>query len=149
MAGVKKALLSDMVTSTKPPFGGMSKSKRKKMMDFNVYAENCPTRLVIDRLADKWAVLVLVKLAPGTMRFNQLRREIEGISQKVLSQVLKKLERDGLISRQAFPTVPVTVEYSITPLGQTLTSTVAALARWAEDNMKEILAAQQRYDQAA
>lgn len=118
-------------------------------MEFNVYAENCPTRLVMDRLADKWAVLVLTKLSCGTMRFNQLRRDIEGISQKVLSQVLKKLERDGLVTRTAFPTVPVTVEYAITPLGETLTATVSALTRWAEDNMNAILAAQARYDQAA
>lgn len=118
-------------------------------MKFDVYAQNCPTRLVIDRLADKWAVLVLTKLGGGKMRFNQLRREIEGVSQKVLSQVLKKLERDGLVTRQVFPTVPVTVEYSITPLGQTLTSTVAALAHWAEQNMPHILAAQQRYDSEA
>lgn len=118
-------------------------------MEFNVYAENCPTRLVIDRLADKWAVLVLNRLAGEKLRFNQLRREIEGISQKVLSQVLKKLERDGLVTRQVFPTVPVTVEYAITPLGETLTSTVSALTRWAEENMTAILAAQARYDQAA
>ena len=113
---------------------------------FNVYAEHCPTRLVIDRLADKWAVLVLGLLERRSLRFNELRREIEGISQKVLSQVLKKLERDGLVTRTAYPTVPVTVEYAITPLGQTLTSTVAALTRWAEDNMPAILAAQRRYD---
>lgn len=113
---------------------------------FNVYAEHCPTRLVIDRLADKWAVLVLGLLKGRTLRFNELRREIEGISQKVLSQVLKKLERDGLVTRTAYPTVPVTVEYAITPLGETLTSTVAALTRWAEDNMPAILAAQRRYD---
>lgn len=117
-------------------------------MEFDVYAQNCPTRLVIDRLADKWAVLVLRKLADDRMRFNRLRREIEGVSQKVLSQVLKKLERDGLVAREVFATVPVTVEYSITPLGQTLTSTVAALTRWAEQHMPEILAAQQRYDGA-
>lgn len=113
---------------------------------FNVYAEHCPTRLVIDRLADKWAVLVLGLLERRSLRFNELRREIEGISQKVLSQVLKKLERDGLVTRTAYPTVPVTVEYAITPLGETLTSTVAALTRWAEDNMPAILAAQRRYD---
>ncbi len=118
-------------------------------MEYNVFAENCPTRLVLDRLADKWAVLVLTLLSQETKRFNQLRREIEGVSQKVLSQVLKKLERDGLIARRAFATVPVTVEYSITDLGRTLTSTIGALARWAEDNMPEIMAAQMRYDATA
>lgn len=118
-------------------------------MEFNVYAENCPTRMVMDRVADKWAVLILRRLVDGTMRFNQLRREIEGISQKVLSQVLKKLERDGLVERTVYPTVPVTVEYAITPLGATLTSTLRALTRWAEENMPAILEAQQRYDQSA
>lgn len=127
----------------------MGPEAKRQDMEFNVYAENCPTRLVMDRVADKWAVLVLNKLAGEKMRFNQLRRDIEGISQKVLSQVLKKLERDGLVSRQAFATVPVTVEYAITPLGETLTSTVSALTRWAEENMNAILAAQARYDQAA
>ena len=110
------------------------------------YASGCPTRLVLDRIADKWAVLVLGLLANGPIRFNQLRREIEGLSQKMLSQTLKTLERDGLVSRRAIPTVPVTVEYSITPLGQTLTETVDALRVWAETHIEEVVAAQQRYD---
>lgn len=118
-------------------------------MEYDVYAARCPTRLVIDRIADKWAILVLGKLVEGPVRFNQLRREIEGISQKVLSQVLKKLERDGLINRHAYATVPVTVEYSITPLGLTLKSTVEALTDWAEQNIEAVLAAQRAYDGAA
>ena len=113
---------------------------------YDVYSEACPTRLVLDRLADKWVTLVLVRLADRPLRFNQLRREIEGVSQKVLSQTLKRLERDGLIARQAFPTVPVTVEYSITPLGRTLAETVQALARWAETHIESVLAAQAAYD---
>jgi DNA-binding HxlR family transcriptional regulator len=80
------------------------------------------------------------------MRFNALRRTIEGISQKMLSQVLKSLERDGLIRRRAIPTVPVTVEYSITPLGSTLAVAVDPLRDWAERYLKEVLAAQRRYD---
>jgi DNA-binding HxlR family transcriptional regulator len=112
----------------------------------DVYEDRCPTRLVLDRIADKWAVLILDHLQDGPVRFNQLRRTIKGISQKVLSQTLKKLERDGLISRSVFATVPVTVEYALTPLGRTLTDTVAALARWAENNIEAVLAAQQAYD---
>jgi DNA-binding HxlR family transcriptional regulator len=104
---------------------------------------------VLDRVADKWTVLILGLLANGPMRFNQLRRQIEGLSQKMLSQTLKSLERDGLISRKAFPTVPVTVEYSITPLGQTLTSTLDALRIWAESHIGEVLDAQKRYDTVA
>jgi DNA-binding HxlR family transcriptional regulator len=115
---------------------------------FDVFAENCPTRMVLDRLADKWAVLILDRLSTGPVRFNHLRRDIEGVSQKVLSQTLKRLERDGLISRHAFATVPVTVEYALTPLGHTLGDTIAALAHWAEQNMPGVLAAQQLYDAA-
>ncbi|MGM4930970.1 winged helix-turn-helix transcriptional regulator [Tardiphaga sp. 619_E2_N8_5] len=112
----------------------------------NVYASSCPTRLVLDRIADKWAVLVLGLLTDGPVRFNQLRRQIEGISQKMLSQTLKSLERDGLVSRKAIPTVPVTVEYAITPLGRTLSDTVDALRVWAENHMGQVLEAQQHYD---
>lgn len=113
---------------------------------WNAYATNCPTRLVLDRIADKWAVLVLGLLANGPVRFNRLRRQIEGISQKMLSQTLKSLERDGLVSRKATPTVPVTVEYSITPLGETLSATVDGLRVWAETHIDKVLVAQQQYD---
>ena len=115
----------------------------------DVYARACPTRLVLDRIADKWAVLVLGLLADAPVRFNQLRRQIDGISQKMLSQTLKSLERDGLVHRKAIPTVPVTVEYSITPLGRTLAATVDALRIWAETHIDEVVVAQQRYDLAA
>src|SRR5882757_2472815 len=86
----------------------------------NAYSADCPTRQILDRVGDKWAVLILLLVRDEPMRFNALRRTIEGISQKMLSQVLKSLERDGLIRRRAIATVPVTVEYSITPLGTTL-----------------------------
>ena len=113
---------------------------------YDVYEDRCPTRMVLDRIADKWALLILDRLRVEAVRFNLLRREIKGISQKVLSQTLKKLERDGLISRQVFPTVPVTVEYSLTDLGRTLSQTVNQLTLWAEAHIGEIEAAQQRYD---
>lgn len=115
---------------------------------YDIYEDRCPTRLVLDRLADKWALLILDRLCSAPARFNHLRRDIKGISQKVLSQTLKRLERDGLVSRAVFPTVPVTVEYALTPLGRTLTDTVAALAHWAEHNMDAVLAAQVAYDAA-
>jgi DNA-binding HxlR family transcriptional regulator len=114
----------------------------------NVYSANCPTRQILDRVSDKWAVLILLLLRDAPLRFNALRRVIEGISQKMLSQVLKSLERDGLIRRHAIATVPVTVEYSITPLGATLAGAVDPLRDWAEHNLKEVLAAQRRYDAA-
>lgn len=113
---------------------------------YDVFENHCPARMVLDRLADKWALLILNRLKDGPVRFNSIRRNIKGISQKVLSQTLKKLERDGIISRAVFPTVPVTVEYALTPLGHTLTETVDALAHWAEHHMDSVVAAQQAYD---
>src|SRR4029453_8647273 len=114
----------------------------------NAYAAECPTRQILDRVADKWAVLILLLVRGEPMRFNALRRAIEGISQKMLSQVLKSLERDGLVRRRAIATVPVTVEYSITPLGATLAGAVDPLREGAETNLKEVLNAQRRSDAA-
>lgn len=114
--------------------------------DWNPYAAACPTRMVLDRIADKWAVLLLGMLSEGPLRFNELRRRIEGLSQKMLSQSLKSLERDGLVHRKAIATVPVTVEYSITELGRTLTTTVDALRIWAETHIEDVLASQRQYD---
>jgi DNA-binding HxlR family transcriptional regulator len=116
---------------------------------YDVFDDRCPTRMMLDRLADKWALLVLDRLDGGPVRFNRLRRDVRGISQKVLSQTLKRLERDGLVNRTVHPTVPVSVEYALTPLGRTLTETVAALAHWAERNMEAVLTAQAAYDAAA
>src|SRR6201987_3830941 len=111
------------------------------MRNGNVYSASCPTRQILDRVGDKWAVLILLQLRDDTRRFNQLRRAIEGISQKMLSQVLKSLERDGLIRRRVIATVPVTVEYSVTPLGTTLAEAVDPPRDWAEQNLKEVRAA--------
>ncbi|HTV71031.1 MAG TPA: helix-turn-helix domain-containing protein [Rhizobiaceae bacterium] len=116
------------------------------MRNYDVYSENCPTRLLLDHIADKWASLILWKLSEGPIRFNELRRKVEGISTKVLSQALKGLERDGLISRAVFATVPVTVEYSITPLGATLADKISTVTRWAEQNIEAVLTSQQEYD---
>ena len=115
----------------------------------NVFAAECPTRRFLDRVADKWAVLILILLADGTKRFNALKRMIGGVSQKMLSQTLKSLERDGLVSRKVIPTVPVTVEYSITPLGRTLHAAVDPLRIWAETHIAAVEAAQARYDAEA
>ncbi|MDH7794655.1 MULTISPECIES: helix-turn-helix domain-containing protein [unclassified Beijerinckia] len=113
----------------------------------NPYSALCPTRMVLDRVADKWAVLILGLLDRGPQRFNQLRREIDGLSQKMASHTLKSLERDGLVTRTAIATVPVTVEYAITPLGRTLAQAVDALRLWAENNFAAVIDAQQSYDQ--
>lgn len=113
---------------------------------YSVYARGCPARLVFDRLADKWSLLIVKLLRTGAYRFNQLRREIDGISQKALSQTLQRLERDGLVNRNAFATVPVTVEYSLTELGHTLATLIEPLASWAEAHIEEVLDAQASYD---
>jgi DNA-binding HxlR family transcriptional regulator len=136
---VKKEPESHQVPSAKP-------SGAKAMQIPNPYDADCPTRMILDRIGDKWAVLVLGLLENGPVRFNQLRRRIEGLSQKMLSQTLKNLERDGLVDRRAFPTVPVTVEYSITALGRTLGATLDSLRLWAETHIADVQAAQKRYD---
>ncbi|MBC2650328.1 helix-turn-helix transcriptional regulator [Novosphingobium flavum] len=112
---------------------------------WNPYDPDCPTRMMLDRIGDKWTVLVLGLLSAGPLRFNALRRQVPGISQKMLSQTLKDMERDGLVDRSAFATVPVTVEYTITPLGQSLAATVAQLVTWATRHADQVLAARARY----
>ena len=137
---VKKALPRHLVSAMKPRSGGEPPDP---------YDSKCPTRIVLDRIADKWTVLVLGLLYSGPVRFNQLRRAIDGMTQKMLSQTLKGLERDGLIARAVKPTSPVTVEYSITPLGATLAEALGGLKRWASDHIEEVAKAQSRYDAAA
>ncbi len=119
---------------------------KDRMKRGNAYDANCPTRIVLDQLADKWTVLVLGALDSGPVRFNALKRRLEGISQKVLAQTLKELERNGLVQRRAYATVPVTVEYALTSLGEALAEPVNALRDWAERHISLVLAAQKKYD---
>ena len=107
---------------------------------------DCPSRLILDHLADKWAVLIVVRLASGTLRFAELRRAIDGISQKMLTVTLRDLERDGLVVRKLYASVPPKVEYSLTPLGGSLVDKVNELCTWAEANSAEILRARERFD---
>jgi DNA-binding HxlR family transcriptional regulator len=106
----------------------------------------CPTRLVLNRIADKWTVLVVILLQDGTKRFSHLQREIDGISQKMLTQTLRGLERDGLVTRKVHATVPPKVEYALTPLGHTLKDMLYAIKTWSETNIESVLKAQQAYD---
>ena len=101
---------------------------------------------VLARVGDKWSVLIIVMLGDGPKRFNEIKRAVGGISQRMLTLTLRGLERDGLVSRKAIPTVPVTVEYSITPLGRTLSATVDGLRVWAETHIDKVLKAQKQYD---
>lgn len=111
---------------------------------YDPYAAACPTRQALDRIADKWTVLIIGALAERPHRFGELRRAIEGISQKMLTQTLRSLELDGLVSRRVEATVPVTVEYSLTRTGRTLTEPLEAVRRWAEAHIEEVLAARSR-----
>ena len=110
-------------------------------------ASECPAvREVLNRVGDKWSVLVVALLGDGRKRFSELRREIEGISQRMLTLTLKGLERDGLVTRTVYPTVPVRVEYDLTRLGRSLLVPISQLGEWAANNRESIQAARERYD---
>ena len=104
---------------------------------------------VLQRIGDKWSVLIVQTLEGGPRRFNELRREIPTISQRMLTLSLRGLERDGLVSRTVTPSIPPRVDYELTPLGHSLRGPVSALASWAVANMSKIHVAQGRYDDAA
>ena len=106
----------------------------------SVLEPQCPSRLVLDRIADKWTALVIQILAHGTMRYAQLQRAIGGISQKMLTQTLRSLERDGLVQRTVHPVIPPKVEYSLTRLGRTLIEPLHTLCRWSEKHLAELQA---------
>src|SRR3954447_2514383 len=100
--------------------------------------EQCPVRHVLDRLGDAWSFLVVLHLGTGPYRFNALKRRIDGISQRMLTLTLRKLERDGLVSREVRPTTPPQVEYALTALGRSLGAPINALTAWAADNQAAI-----------
>jgi len=112
---------------------------------WNVFDSNCPTRQVLDCIADKWTVLIIRRLADCTLRFAQLRRSVDGISQKVLTNTLRTLERDGIVTRRIYASVPPKVEYSLTSLGHSLCSLVEGICSWAEANIEQVLAAREVY----
>lgn len=109
-------------------------------------AENCPTREVIDRIGDRWTVLIVAALGDGSLRFNQLERAVPGISQKMLAQTLRGLERDGIVTRTLFPEVPPRVDYELTEAGKTLMAPLAALQQWSTKHIAEVLEARTKYD---
>jgi len=113
---------------------------------FNVYEADCPTRQVLGRIADKWTTLIFSLLEDRPKRFSELQRGIGGISQKMLTQTLRGLERDGLVQRTIYPEIPPHVEYALTPLGKTLCGPIAAIQHWAENHIEEVIAAQNSYD---
>jgi DNA-binding HxlR family transcriptional regulator len=110
------------------------------------FSATCPTRELLDQLSDKWAVLVLLALTEGPVRFNALKRQIQGITQKMLGQTLRRLERNGLVQRSVLATMPVAVEYAVTPLGRSLYGIVDALRHWAIDHIAQVSASRVRFD---
>ncbi len=112
------------------------------------YNRECPTRRVLDRIGDRWTVLVVGALADGPVRFSGLSTHIEGISQKMLTQTLRGLERDGLVSRTIYPEIPPRVEYELTAAGRSLLEPLRALEDWAMTHMDVVLRAQTKYDKA-
>ncbi|WP_067533202.1 winged helix-turn-helix transcriptional regulator [Nocardia crassostreae] len=115
------------------------------------YLQRCPAREVLGVLADKWVPLVMgvLRASEGPVRFNELRRRLDGITQKMLTRTLRELERDGLVRRSVYPTVPPRVEYSLTPLGEDLGRLTHAMGQWALRNVDEITTARARFDELA
>ena len=125
---------------------GTSKSPRHTRGTETETDPACEVRNILDRIADKWSLLVICLLADGTRRFSELRREIDGISQRMLTLTLRQLEREGLVTRTVFPVVPPRVDYELTPLGSTLLDTIQSLVAWAGEHGHEIAAARSAYD---
>ena len=113
----------------------------------DIFQENCLSRQVLQLIADQWTPLVIYALKDGTMRFGQLLKRIGGISRKMLTQTLRAMERNGLVQRVVYPVVPPVVEYSLTPLGQTLVEPMKALGDWAYGHLQEVAQARTAYDQ--
>ncbi|MGW1894299.1 winged helix-turn-helix transcriptional regulator [Streptomyces sp. NPDC002004] len=117
-------------------------------LPYDVFSRSCPSRGTLEHVTGRWGALTLGALHDGTFRFNELRRRVDGVSEKMLSQTLHALERDGLVHRDAQPTNPPRVDYELTPLGRQVTERLKALIELVEDRMDEVLQAQERYDTA-
>ncbi|WP_050515371.1 helix-turn-helix domain-containing protein [Streptomyces rimosus] len=115
---------------------------------FSVFARACPSRDTLKHVTDRWGGLTLSALHDGTFRFNELRRRVDGVSEKMLSQTLHALERDGLVRREAQPTNPPRVDYELTPLGREVAERLLGLIDLLESRMPEVLTARERYDAA-
>jgi len=125
----------------------LTEIERAILQGADVFSENCPTRKILDLVGDKWSTLIITLLHQSPKRFSQLQRQIEGISQKMLTQNLRSLERAGLVIRTVYAEVPPRVEYTLTPLGETFYLPILAIQQWAVQHFAEVLAAQDIYDQ--
>ena len=116
---------------------------------YDAFLAGCPSRQLLDRISDKWVALILAALGgdgPRLMRYSELARRLAGVSQKMLTQTLRSLERDGLLTRTVTPTVPVTVTYELTDLGRSLQQVMRGIKEWAEAHMDEVLSSREDYD---
>jgi DNA-binding HxlR family transcriptional regulator len=123
-----------------------AEKRRQAKIVYDAFLAACPSRHLLDVLADKWIWLVVAALADGAMRHGELARAIAGVSQKMLTQSLRSLERDGLVTRTVTPSVPVRVDYELTALGRDLLGLVLDLKRWAEAHIAKVLDARRAYD---
>jgi DNA-binding HxlR family transcriptional regulator len=117
--------------------------------EYDAFLAACPSRQVLARISDKWVTLILVALAGGPQRYSDLSRTIAGVSQKMLTQTLRTLERDGLVTRTVTASVPARVDYQLTPLGEGLMPAVNAIKTWAEEHIAQIEASRAAYDRKA
>ncbi|WP_405869115.1 winged helix-turn-helix transcriptional regulator [Streptomyces sp. NBC_00005] len=116
-------------------------------LPYNVFAKACPSRGTLEHVTGRWGTLTLGALREGSLRFNELRRRVDGVSEKMLSQTLHALERDGLVHREAQPTNPPRVDYELTPLGHEVAERLLGLIHLLEGRMDDVLAARERYDE--
>ena len=107
----------------------------------DVFSTECPSREVLKHMTSTWGVLILIALRPGTLRFSELRRKVNGVSERMLAQTLQQLEGDGLLTRRSFPVVPPHVEYSLTDLGQEAAAQVETLVDWIQDRLPALIGA--------
>ncbi|MFD3926610.1 winged helix-turn-helix transcriptional regulator [Streptomyces sp. NPDC058614] len=114
--------------------------------EYDAFIRSCPTHQLLDRISDKWVSLVVSALASGSMRYSDLTRKIAGVSPKMLTQTLRSLERDGIVTRTITPSVPVRVDYELTPLGTSLSHLLAAVKDWAELHIEQVNRARDHYD---
>jgi DNA-binding HxlR family transcriptional regulator len=134
-----------------------AQKRAQAKVEYDAFLAACPSRRLLDRISDKWVTLILAALGSGpdcaggprAMRYSELARLLAGVSQKMLTQTLRSLERDGLVTRTVTPTVPVTVTYELTELGLSLHGLMRGLKSWAQTHMDEVLAHRGAYDRAA
>ncbi|WP_141206370.1 winged helix-turn-helix transcriptional regulator [Streptomyces griseorubiginosus] len=120
--------------------------REQARVEYDAFIKGCPTNQLLDRLSDKWVSLVVAALSGGPMRYSDLSRKIAGVSPKMLTQTLRTLERDGILTRTVTPAVPVRVDYALTPLGSSLAGLLTAVKTWAETHIEEVHEARERYD---